>query len=409
MHPIPSTAARRATLQKAAAGLMTLAAVALLALVVWQGLSSTARTEGNFIEAGSLSITDDNPNSSALFTVTNIADDAQGAKCITVTNDGTIDYDALTVARSNGTGDLGEDVTFTVTRINEDTDGHETANAVDTTSASCTAFDASQKPKAPVAVGGAASTGTSTTSDLSLLDQPGEAVSYKIAYHVDLANNDQGQSVNGITFSWAATQDGGSRSGEETGGGTGGADAFSAMGGLGDLADWDFTPGNIRYTGPLSATGLAWNAPGLFADGTVTMKYNVTGSTTMMFGLARPEALQAGDLTQGSVMAMATTSGTSTRRFTGVGGFGAATTTIAPMGQTAAGNDLWVRVGKSGNTVTFAAYSGGPAGPTTQLWSQSANLDAQQSQVMGAGVDVLPFVMFFNNATAFTTYELDHT
>jgi hypothetical protein len=199
MHPNTTFAAdRRSTVQKFGLGLLMLAAVATLAVAVWQGLSSTTQSEGNAFESGSLSITDDNPNSSALFTVSNVEDGSTGAKCITVTNDGTIDYDALTVARSNGTGDLGEDVTFTVTKI--------AGPAVSTANGSCTAFDASTDTKTAVAIGGAAAAGQSTTAELASLDNPGDSVSYKIAYAVDMENDDQGQDVNGITFSWAASQ-----------------------------------------------------------------------------------------------------------------------------------------------------------------------------------------------------------
>lgn len=198
MHPIHPAADRRSAAQKFGLGLMALAAVALLAIGVWQGLSATTQSENNTFESGKLSITDDNPSSSALFEVANVEDGSTGAKCITVSNDGTIDYDALTVARTAGTGDLGEDVTFTVTKI----DGP----AVNTADGDCAAFDASSATKSPVAIGGVADTGATTGAELAGLDNPGDSVSYKIAYDVSMTNDDVNQSVDGVTFSWSASQ-----------------------------------------------------------------------------------------------------------------------------------------------------------------------------------------------------------
>lgn len=198
MHPTHPAADRRTVAQKLGLGLLAVAVLAMFAVAVWQGLSDTTATEDNSFASGSLSITDDNPNSDAVFTVTNVEDGSAGAKCITVSNDGTIDYEALTVARTAGTGGLGDDVTFGVTRI----DGA----AVDTTGGSCAAFDASADDKVAVAIGGVADTGASTAAELGTLAEPGDAVSYKIAYSVAMENDDQGQNVEDITFSWAASQ-----------------------------------------------------------------------------------------------------------------------------------------------------------------------------------------------------------
>lgn len=188
-------------------------------LAVSSAFTDTTESNNNFFESGTLSISDDNPDSSALFEVTNVNDNASGAKCITVENDGTIDYTALQLTRSAGTEvqaspapadaatnpGLGEDVTFTVTALD---------NEVATTGGSCAAFDAAVAGGAtprPVAIGGAAKDAATTTDELSALREsgeagPGEKTSYRIAYAVDMGNTDMGQRVEAISFSWDASQ-----------------------------------------------------------------------------------------------------------------------------------------------------------------------------------------------------------
>lgn len=180
--------------------LVALLIAAMFAFAVWQALSNTSQTTTNSIEAGTLSITDDNPGSSALFTVPNVQDGSTGEKCITVENDGSIEYDTLLLSRSGPSAyqQLAHAITWQVHRL----DGP----AVDTTAGSCTAYNASAHAELTVPVGGVALSSATTDTELDALKAPGSKASYRISYSVDMENEQQGQSIGGIAFTWNATQ-----------------------------------------------------------------------------------------------------------------------------------------------------------------------------------------------------------
>lgn len=180
--------------------LIVLLIAAMFVFAVWQALSDTTQSTPNSVEAGTLSITDDNPGSSALFTVPNVQDGSAGEKCITVENDGSIEYDTLLLSRS-GPGSyqsLAHAITWEVHRL----DGP----AVDTSGGSCAAFDGSPSDEVAVPVGGVALSSATTDTELDALKAPGSKASYRISYSVDMENHQQGQSIGGITFAWNASQ-----------------------------------------------------------------------------------------------------------------------------------------------------------------------------------------------------------
>lgn len=180
--------------------LVALLIAAMFAFAVWQALSNTSQTTTNSIEAGTLSITDDNPGSSALFTVPNVQDGSTGEKCITVENDGSIEYDTLLLSRSGPSSyqSLAHAITWDIQRL----DGP----AVDTTDGSCDGYHSSSSDEISVPAGGVALASATTDTELDALKAPGSKVSYRISYSVDMENHQQGQSIGGITFAWNATQ-----------------------------------------------------------------------------------------------------------------------------------------------------------------------------------------------------------
>ena len=201
--PAAPTTSRR---QRVARSGLALSVMALMAgLGTYSAFTDFTESNDNFFESGSLSITDDNLDSEALFEVLNANDGTKVDKCITVENDGTIDYDALDITRSVGvptvaTESLGEDVAFTVTALDAE---------VDTTGADCAAFDASTDTKRSVAglnglanAAGASSDG----ADLAALLEPGDKASYKISALVEMDDEDQGEDVRGIKLAFAASQ-----------------------------------------------------------------------------------------------------------------------------------------------------------------------------------------------------------
>ncbi len=211
----PDRPRRGRSIKKFVGGTGAVAAVALIAAFgVNSAFTDSTSSDNNFFQSGYLAIDSDAEGAlasagSAVFEVENVNDGSTGAKCFTVENTGSIDYDALTVSRSAGDDSdtatnlgLGEDITFTVEAIN---------GGVDTTGGDCTAFDA-DTPDRTVAIGGLAETPASdSVTELAALKESGEAgpgdkVSYKVSYVVDIDNADAQQEINDIDFTWAASQ-----------------------------------------------------------------------------------------------------------------------------------------------------------------------------------------------------------
>jgi len=178
---------------------------ASLSLVVSSAFTSTTESNGNAFETGYMKLVRSGDEASALFDVELLEDDQVEQRCITITNDGTLDGEQIKLSRVAGAPSvagktLGDDVAVTVEALAGD--------AVDTADASCAAFNAAATGAEDTAVAladGKVDTAAVQDADARLLEA-GAKVSYRFTARAELTNDDQGDDIEGLGYAWSIQQ-----------------------------------------------------------------------------------------------------------------------------------------------------------------------------------------------------------
>lgn len=177
----------------------SIAALMLMAIAggigTYSAFSDFSASEDNAFESGRLSITRDGGEGTALFDVKEMIAGKTEQRCITITNDGTIDYDALAVQQTAANGELGQFLTMQVS----------SADPVNTDGGSCDAFNALSSSKVTDIADMSGTANLSHTTDEPPIPV-GESRSYQIIARLADVQEAQSKSARDITFRWSAQQ-----------------------------------------------------------------------------------------------------------------------------------------------------------------------------------------------------------